>query len=75
MNWTTGIVDRVCCRQTWNNRRYEIDAGKIKKELGWAPEHTFEKGIGETVRWYLSHKEWWQRIISGEDQHLLEAIF
>ncbi len=59
-----------------HDRRYAIDAGKIKKELGWAPEHTFEKGIGETVRWSLSHKEWWQRIsLRRVPAVLLEAIF
>jgi dTDP-glucose 4,6-dehydratase len=51
-----------------HDRRYAIDATKIKRELGWEPIHTFEKGIRETIRWYLSHKEWWQRILSGEYQ-------
>ncbi len=51
-----------------HDRRYAIDAAKIKMELGWEPRHTFEKGIRETIQWYLSHKEWWQRILSGEYQ-------
>ena len=37
-----------------HDRRYAIDAAKIDRELGWRPEHTFESGIRETVRWYLS---------------------
>lgn len=51
-----------------HDRRYAIDASKIKNELGWEPTHTFEKGIHETIQWYLNHKEWWQRILSGEYQ-------
>ncbi|MGA9408623.1 MAG: dTDP-glucose 4,6-dehydratase [Bacteroidota bacterium] len=51
-----------------HDRRYAIDASKIKNDLGWEPAQTFEKGIGETIHWYLSHKEWWQRILSGEYQ-------
>jgi dTDP-glucose 4,6-dehydratase len=46
--------------------RYAIDASKIKKELGWQPRYTFEKGITETIVWYLNNKDWWQRIISGD---------
>jgi dTDP-glucose 4,6-dehydratase len=38
--------------------RYAVDAGKIRRELGWAPGHTFEQGIRETVLWYLAHRDW-----------------
>ena len=41
-----------------HDRRYAIDATKIKDELGWTPAHTFESGIRETVRWYLANQEW-----------------
>ncbi len=41
-----------------HDRRYAIDAGKIQHELGWTPEYTFERGIRETVKWYLEHQEW-----------------
>jgi dTDP-glucose 4,6-dehydratase len=41
-----------------HDRRYAIDASKIQKELGWVPAHTFETGIRETVRWYLTHQDW-----------------
>ena len=46
--------------------RHAIDPAKIHAELGWLPETTFDEGIRRTVRWYLSHKEWWRHIISGE---------
>lgn len=42
--------------------RYAIDASKIKKELGWVPEETFESGICKTVKWYLENQEWWLRV-------------
>lgn len=48
-----------------HDMRYAIDATKIKNELGWVPEETFESGIEKTVLWYLNHKEWWQRVQDG----------
>jgi dTDP-glucose 4,6-dehydratase len=41
-----------------HDRRYAIDAGKIERELGWAPAHKFEDGIRETIRWYLDNQTW-----------------
>jgi dTDP-glucose 4,6-dehydratase len=41
-----------------HDRRYAIDAGKIQRELGWTPAHTFETGIRETVQWYLNNQDW-----------------
>jgi dTDP-glucose 4,6-dehydratase len=41
-----------------HDRRYAIDASKIMKELGWKPAYTFERGIRETVQWYLNHQPW-----------------
>jgi len=49
-----------------HDRRYAIDASKILKELGWKPAYTFEKGIKETVAWYLNNKEWWREIKTGK---------
>jgi dTDP-glucose 4,6-dehydratase len=45
-----------------HDRRYAIDATKIRTELGWRPAHTFESGIRETVRWYLDHQAWVQTV-------------
>jgi dTDP-glucose 4,6-dehydratase len=41
-----------------HDRRYAIDAGKIQRDLGWTPAHTFESGIRETVKWYLENQDW-----------------
>ena len=48
-----------------HDQRYAIDASKIKRELGWVPQETFESGLRKTVRWYLDNPEWWRRIRSG----------
>ncbi|TNE84243.1 MAG: dTDP-glucose 4,6-dehydratase, partial [Gammaproteobacteria bacterium] len=49
-----------------HDRRYAIDAGKIERELGWAPQETFESGLRKTVQWYLDNRDWWGRVLSGE---------
>jgi len=48
--------------------RYAIDAGKIKRELGWAPAETFASGIRKTVIWYLEHQDWCRRVQDGSYQ-------
>ncbi|MCK9366213.1 MAG: dTDP-glucose 4,6-dehydratase [Metallibacterium scheffleri] len=48
-----------------HDRRYAIDAGKLKRELGWAPTHTFEHGLARTVDWYLEHQPWVRRVLDG----------
>ena len=48
-----------------HDKRYAIDASKIKNELGWAPAETFETGIRKTVQWYLDHSEWVAQVQSG----------
>lgn len=45
--------------------RYAIDASKIKNDLGWVPQETFESGIRKTVEWYLSNESWWKRVMDG----------
>jgi dTDP-glucose 4,6-dehydratase len=49
-----------------HDRRYAIDASKIEGELGWKPAHTFERGLRETVRWYLDHQEWVETVRSSK---------
>ncbi len=48
-----------------HDRRYAIDASKIKNQLGWHPENNFESGLRKTLRWYLDNPEWIQRVTSG----------
>ena len=51
-----------------HDRRYAIDATKIKDELGWKPEETFETGIRKTVQWYLNNPDWCRRVQNGSYQ-------
>lgn len=49
-----------------HDRRYAIDAGKIDRELGWRPAHTFETGIRETVKWYLENQSWVKAVLASK---------
>ncbi|MDD6036173.1 MAG: dTDP-glucose 4,6-dehydratase [Lachnospiraceae bacterium] len=55
--------------------RYAIDPTKLETELGWKPQYNFDTGIAQTIEWYLTHKEWWQRIVSGEYSNYFEAMY
>ena len=55
-----------------HDRRYAIDASKLRDELGWTPAYTFERGIAETVDWYLDNQPWVQRVLDGS--YRLERI-
>ena len=48
--------------------RYAIDASKIKNELGWVPQETFESGLRKTVEWFLANEDWWQSVLEGHYQ-------
>jgi len=48
-----------------HDRRYAIDASKLKRELGWAPTESFETGVRRTLRWYLDNRQWVQRVTDG----------
>ncbi|GHA30141.1 dTDP-glucose 4,6-dehydratase [Salinimicrobium marinum] len=51
-----------------HDKRYAIDANKIKNELGWKPSVTFKEGLEKTVDWYLQNQKWLQHVTSGEYQ-------
>ncbi len=48
-----------------HDRRYAVDAGKLRAELGWRPAESFESGMARTVQWYLDHPEWVESVTSG----------
>jgi dTDP-glucose 4,6-dehydratase len=58
-----------------HDRRYAIDARKIRGELGWQPRETFETGLARTVRWYLDNAEWVANVKSGEYRKWLETNY
>ncbi len=49
-----------------HDRRYAIDPGKLREELGWEPQTSFQEGLQKTVRWYLDNRGWWEKVKSGE---------
>jgi len=58
-----------------HDRRYAIDCSKIKQELGWKQSVSFEKGLEQTVDWYLANKQWIASIRSGEYQQWVEKNY
>ncbi len=58
-----------------HDRRYAIDASKIKDELGWEPSVTFEEGIRLTVDWYLENPEWISSVLDGSYQEYYETMY
>ena len=55
--------------------RYAIDSSKLKRELGWEPSLQFEEGIEKTVKWYLDHQEWMDRVTSGDYQKYYDEMY
>jgi dTDP-glucose 4,6-dehydratase len=58
-----------------HDRRYAIDARKIRAEIGWVPRETFATGLARTVRWYLDNPEWVAQVRSGEYRHWIEKNY
>jgi len=58
-----------------HDRRYAINPGKLKRELGWKPLYTFEQGIEETIRWYGENTWWWEKIKSGEYREYYQRMY
>ena len=58
-----------------HDMRYAIDPTKIKTALGWYPETDFDTGLRKTVDWYLSHRDWWEHVKSGEYAAYYEKMY
>jgi dTDP-glucose 4,6-dehydratase len=58
-----------------HDRRYAIDATKLKTDLGWTPAQTVETGLRQTVLWYLSNRDWWQPLLSKEYQTYYQKLY
>ena len=58
-----------------HDRRYGIDPDKIRKDLGWEPETTFEVGIKKTIEWYLNNKPWMENITSGQYKDYYQKMY
>lgn len=66
----TYVADRA-----GHDLRYAIDASKLRRELGWSPEFSFEEGLGKTVEWYLTHAEWVASVTSGEYESYYAQLY
>jgi dTDP-glucose 4,6-dehydratase len=58
-----------------HDRRYSVDTDKIRRELAWRPQIPLNEGLRRTVRWYLDHKEWLDRIGSSKYRSYCEAVY
>lgn len=69
-----GLIEFVKDRPG-HDRRYAIDATKIKCELGWKPAFTFERGLSQTIDWYMAHKAWTRGVMSGAHRRLCTGSY
>ncbi len=58
-----------------HDRRYAIDASRIKRELGWKPVYNFEQALSRTVEWYVANRKWWERIRTGVYREYYEQLY
>ena len=58
-----------------HDRRYAIDARKLRTEIGWTPRETFDTGIRKTVRWYLDNADWVRDVTSGAYREWIEKQY
>lgn len=79
-----GLLPNLACRRelisfvadrAGHDRRYAIDASKIKDELGWMPTVTFEEGIRRTIDWYLENAHWTAAILDGSYQEYYQTMY
>jgi dTDP-glucose 4,6-dehydratase len=58
-----------------HDRCYEVDASRIRRDLGWSPRVSFEEGLRQTVRWYLANQAWLKQVTSGDYPAYMEAVY
>jgi dTDP-D-glucose 4,6-dehydratase len=57
-NLISFVADRL-----GHDRRYAIDSSFSERELNWKPRHNFERGLAETIQWYIDNQAWWQPLL------------
>jgi dTDP-glucose 4,6-dehydratase len=65
----THVTDRPA-----HDRRYAMDASKLRRATGWAPRIGFELGLARTIAWYVEHEPWW-RAVAAESRVATEALY
>ena len=58
-----------------HDRRYAINATKIRTELGWTPQETVEQGLRKTIQWYLENSDWWQPLLSEDYKNYYQKVY
>jgi dTDP-glucose 4,6-dehydratase len=58
-----------------HDRRYAIDTGRVRSEIGWQPRMEFDRGIKQTVDWYIDHAEWISHLTSGQYQQYYDSVY
>lgn len=58
-----------------HDRRYSLNSDKLRNELNWKPEYTFEEGLKKTILWYIENKEWIKRVQSGEYKNWIKKHY
>jgi dTDP-glucose 4,6-dehydratase len=64
------VADRLA-----HDRRYAVDFGRLKSELGWTPQVPWEQGLRDTIQWYIDNEAWWRAIKSGEYRQYYEKQY
>jgi dTDP-glucose 4,6-dehydratase len=62
---TDELIEHVTDRPA-HDRRYALDTSRIREQIGWKPQISFDDGLSETVQWYKENGWWWEKIKSGE---------
>jgi len=72
-----GLLSRIrsVADRPGHDRRYALDAKRIRDELGWTPAVSFNDGLRLTVRWYLSNQAWVERVVSGDYRTYYQAVY
>ena len=58
-----------------HDRRYSLDTTRTRQDLSWAPRHTLEHGLADTVEWYTANRGWWEKIKTGEYRAYYERLY
>nr|MBC8384049.1 GDP-mannose 4,6-dehydratase [Candidatus Cloacimonadota bacterium] len=74
LNRPESLIKYVTDRKA-HDRRYAIDSSKIKEELGWEPNTSFDLGMKKTIKWYLDNLDWMNEIVSGEYQNYYRKMY
>ena len=69
-----GLITYVTDR-AGHDLRYAIDSRRLHEELGWEPSLQFEEGVEKTVRWYIEHQEWMDRVTNGDYMNYYESMY